>query len=111
MVDEITRRAAKHTFTTAWRMLVRLTSDDAIMKRVPAMYARGRNTGRLTSSMRAPGHALLDLTGWPEVPVRQIRVFGIRMQTIALVSGRREARIEFERTREGAHDELRWSKS
>lgn len=111
MIDEITRRAVKHTFTTAWRMLVRLTTDDALMKRTPAMYARGRNTGRLAASMHGPGHAVLELTGWSDVPVRQVRVFGISMQTIALLSGRRGAQFEFERTRDGAHYELHWSKS
>ena len=111
MVDEITRRAVKRTFTTAWRMLVRLTTDDALMKRAPAMYSRGRNTGVLTAGMREPGLAELELTGWPGVPVRQVRVFGVGMQTIALLAGRREVALRFDCTRAGAHFQLRWSKS
>jgi hypothetical protein len=109
MVDEITRRATKRTFTTAWRMLVRLTTDEAMIKRAPTMYARGRNTGRLTAGMREPGLAALELTGWPGAPKRQIRVFGISMQTIALLSGRRDVAIQIEHTREGAQYELRWA--
>ena len=111
MVDEITRRAVKRTFTTAWRMLVRLTTDEAMMKRAPAMYSRGRNTGVLSAGMRELGIAELELTGWPGVPERQVRVFGIGMQTIAQLSGRREVSMSFERTRDGAQYELRWSKA
>jgi hypothetical protein len=111
MVDDITRRAVKRTFTTAWRMLVRMTSDDALMKRAPTMYSRGRNTGVLSARMREPGICELVLTGWPGVPVRQIRVFGISMQTIAELSGRRDVAMSFSLTRDGAQYELRWSKS
>ena len=111
MVDEITRRAVKRTFTGAWRMLVRLTSDEALMKRAPTMYSRGRNTGVLSSRMRELGVAELELTGWPGVPVRQIRVFGLAMQTIALIAARRDVSMSFDLTREGAHYELRWSKA
>ena len=74
------------------------------------MYARRRNTGKLSAGRREPGVAVLDLMGWPGVPPRQIRVFGISMQTIALLSGRREVAVQHDLTRDGAHYELHWQK-
>src|SRR5262245_43428829 len=49
LLDEAVRRAVDRTFKTVWRTFLRFTSDEALIKRTPAIYARGRNVGQLSA--------------------------------------------------------------
>jgi hypothetical protein len=108
LIDEAARRATVRTFKTVWRMLLRLTSDEALVKRTPMIYARGRNVGQLEARLIAPGTAELYLTRWPDPPPRQIRLIGISTEVVVGLAGRREVRTECERKRDGARIVLRW---
>ena len=108
MVDDVARRAVERTFKTVWRLLLRLTSDEALLKRASAIYARWRNTGQLSARIIEPGLAELRLTGWPGVSDRQLRIIGISVQTAVVLAGGHDVRFDFEATRDGALYALRW---
>jgi hypothetical protein len=108
LVDEAVRRATARTFKTVWRMLLRLTTDDALIKRTPMIYARGRNIGQLEARLIGPGNGELLLSRWPDPPPRQIRVISISVEVVLSLAGRRDAGCEYERKRDGARFTLRW---
>jgi hypothetical protein len=109
MVDDIVRRASKRTYSTVWRMLLRLTSADAMLKRCSAVYMRSRNVGQLSARIVEPGLAELILAGWPDAPQRQVRIIGISVAIAVTMSGRRDVRFEFDKRPDGARYELRWN--
>jgi hypothetical protein len=108
LVDEAVRRATVRTFKTVWRMLLRLTTDDALVKRTPMIYARGRNIGQLDARLLSPGAAEMILTRWPDPPPRQMRLIAISTEVVLGLAGRRETRCEHERKRDGARFALYW---
>jgi hypothetical protein len=108
LVDEAVRRATVRTFKTVWRMLLRLTTDEALVKRTPLIYTRGRNVGQMESRLIAPSTAELLLTRWPDPPPRQMRLIGISVEVVVGLAGRRDVRCDCERKRDGARYLVRW---
>lgn len=108
MVDETVRRSIDHTFKTVWRLLLRVTSVEAMVKRTPVIYARSRNVGQLQAHVLSPGHAEITLMGWPDVSERQMRVLSISIQRIVEISGRKDVAMIYARAPEGARFQLRW---
>ena len=108
MLDKAVRLAVQKTFKTVWRVLLRVTSDDALIKRTPMIYSRGRNVGALSSRMVGPGHSELLLSGYPEPTDRTIRTIGVGIQSVVELAGRREVRMSYERTSDGGRYDLRW---
>jgi hypothetical protein len=108
MVDQTVRRSVDRTFKTAWRMLLRVTSDEAMIKRTPAIYARSRNVGELRAQMIGPQHAELELSGWSDVSDRQLRVLSVSIGRVLELSGRHDVTMTWARTAQGARYQLRW---
>ena len=108
LLDEVVRRTATRLMRGVWRMLLRLTSDDALVKRTPALYARGRNVGQLSARLLEPGRAEILLTGWPDVSDRQLRMISVSNAVILELAGRRGMQQTYARTRGGARFELHW---
>jgi hypothetical protein len=109
MIDEAVRRAVERTFKTVWRVLLRFTSDEALIARTPGIYARSRNVGRLTARMLEPGIAELVLSDWPGVSTRHMRTLGVSMAQVAELSGRRDPCFAYTPTRDGAVYRLSWT--
>jgi hypothetical protein len=108
LLDEAVRRAVHHTFKTAWRMLLRITTDEALVARTPIIYAKARNVGHLEATVKCPGRAELTLTQWPMVSDRHIRTIGVSIQTVLEIAGRKNVRIRSQRTVHGAYYVLTW---
>src|SRR5688500_5902211 len=47
LMDEAVRRAAEQMFRTSWRLLLRFTTDAALIARTPVIYSKWRNVGML----------------------------------------------------------------
>lgn len=107
-VDEMIRRAVEHTFKTVWRMFLRVTTDEALIKRTPVIYQRSRNVGQLESKLLGRGHAEVRLSGWYDVSDRQLRLLGISIQAILQIAGRRDVTFSHARTADGGRYEIRW---
>ena len=103
LMDEAVRRAAEQMFRKAWRLLLRFTTDHALIKRTPVLYSKWRNIGTLESNLLGPGRSELWLRGWPGVSERNVRTVGVSIETVLRLAGRRAVRVEWARTADGAH--------
>jgi hypothetical protein len=97
------------TLRTLWRVFLRFTSDEALVTRTGAIFNKGFDGARLTSTIERPGVAEAKLEGWPNVPDIHMHGIGITMQRVLLCAGRKNPSYRAERTRTGAHYQLRWS--
>ncbi len=105
---ESVRRGVERTVRGAWKMLLRITTDEALIKRTPLIYSRAFNVGTLTARTMEPGRALLELTGFPEIPDFSLLALVGGIEGILRCAGRKEATVTYVRTAEGATLEARW---
>lgn len=108
LTDEAVRRAAEQMFRTSWRLLLRFTTDHALIARTPVIYSKWRNIGRLESNLLAPGHSQIVLRGWPGVNERSVRTLAVSIETVLRLAGRRAVRIDWTRTADGARFLAHW---
>jgi hypothetical protein len=108
LIDEAVRRAVERTFKTVWRVMLRFTTDAALIARTPVVYSLSRNIGRLTARMVAPGKAEVTLNDWPGVSPRHVRTLGISIVTVVTLAGRKEVSVTSTPTSDGAVFHLSW---
>jgi len=105
---EVARISIERTMRTLWRMLLRLTTDRALVSRTPAIFDRSYNRGRLEAVIPEPGRGVITLSDWPDVPEWPIRATQIGIETVLRVAGRRDVRVEAHRTPTGAQYLASW---
>jgi len=105
---ESVRMSVERTLRTVWRVLLRFTSDDALVSRTPVFYNKTFNRGALATKIVTPGCAEIVLTGWPEVPSLQLLALGVGIEGVLYAAGRRELRSSCERTADGARYTVSW---
>jgi hypothetical protein len=96
--EELLREAMARSFKTIWRVLLRLTSDEAIISRTPSIYAKTRNVGEMHARLVVPGEAAVQLSKYPQMTARDARCtraisnsFGYGGQNVCLVMTREPA--------------------
>lgn len=99
---EVVRVGVERTFKTLWRIILRFTSDEALVRRTPLIYSKTYDRGRLSARIARPGRAEIDLTGWATPPQLDLEGLACGIETVLRVAGRREARVVFERRTDGA---------
>jgi hypothetical protein len=102
LMDEAVRRGAEQMFRSSWRLLLRFTTDHALIARTPVIYSKWRNIGVLESNLLLPGRSEIMLRGWPGVSERNVRTLAVSIETVLRLAGRRAVRIEWTRTPDGA---------
>ena len=107
-MDEAVQRAAERTLRTAWRMLLRVTADRALMSRAPILYSKWRNVGRLQTKVLGPGRFEILLTDWPGMSERSIRSLGVTIETVLRLAGRKATKIQSQSTPDGAKYTVAW---
>jgi hypothetical protein len=108
LMDEAVQRAGEKTLRTAWRMLLRVTADRALMSRAPILYSKWRNVGRLETQVVGPGKFELYLTEWPGMSERNIRSLAVTIETVLRLAGRKMTKIQSEATPDGAKYMVTW---
>jgi len=108
MIDVAVRSAIGRALKTVWRMFLRITSDDALIARTPVIFSKARNVGHLTSRICAPGMAEITLAACPDLTPRQMRTFGIGIEEVVRLAGRRDPIVTSMRTADGAVYRLTW---
>lgn len=105
---EVVRRGISQTLRSVWRVLLRLTSDRALVNRAPVIYSRGHSVGTMKATIDGPGRATLVVTGWPGMP--DLRRLGVAAGVRATleVAGRKDVSVEYEGTDDGALLHARW---
>ena len=103
-VDHCTRT----TYGTLWRVLLRITTDKAILTRAPIIYRKTYDTGRLSATIDRPGHAVCEITEWAGMPSLVLRGLRIGIANVLVAAGRKRVSSEGAVTPEGARFELTW---
>lgn len=107
--EDIARSTVENTLRTIWRLLLRFTSDEALVSRTPRIYARAYDAGELISTITAPGVAEVKVIGWPDMPEFSLRGIQTAIETTLRVAGRENVRVTTTgRTREGPTFRATW---
>jgi hypothetical protein len=62
----------------------------------------------MRSELVEPGRAACTVTGWPNVPPRDVRALELSIQTLLRLAGRDEVRVEGRSTADGARFDVAW---
>lgn len=108
--EEAVRRTQEELLHTIYRILLRITTDEALISRTPTFYAKTYNVGKLTSSFPGKGEAIVTLSEWPSISDLQLHGLATGIQTTLRVAGRKEARAIGKRTKDGAEYHCVWKK-
>jgi hypothetical protein len=108
LIDDAVRRAVERTFKTVWRVMLRFTTDAALIARTPVVYSLSRNIGKLTAKVVTPGKSEVTLREWPGISPRHVRTLGISIVTVVTLAGRKDATITSTPTADGAVFHLSW---
>jgi hypothetical protein len=108
--EQVLREAMARSFKTIWRVLLRLTSDEALIARTPGIYRRTRNVGQMVVQANTPGRAEFVLTQYPGIGPRDIRSIGAGLEVVLTLTGRAGARAAARPAPDGATYTVTWRK-
>jgi hypothetical protein len=94
--DRLLRAAMEKSFKTVWRLLLRFTSDEALI------YAKTRNVGKLTARSSARNKAEIILSGYPHCGFRDVRAIGVGLEAALRLTGRKDVRLHHTMRPDGA---------
>ena len=105
----VVRAGVDRTFGTLWRLLLRFTTDNALITRTPLFYKRAFDTGKLESRMVDEGRAEIVMRGWREISDFHLRGLMLGIQCVLERAGRRNVLMRPTRTRDGVRIEASWT--
>jgi hypothetical protein len=108
LLEDVLPKALERSFATVWRLLLRFTSDEALIARTPLLYTRTRSRGAMTARVVEPGVGVADLTGWASIPQRDIHALSISIRSFLMLAGRANVVVRGERTASGARFHSKW---
>lgn len=94
---EIVRAGIERTFTGVWKVLLRLSSDDALIKRTALLYSKACDRGKLKAEQLAPGLVKLTLSEWPDIPELDLIALATGIETVLRVVGRKTVIVSWMR--------------
>lgn len=106
--DEVGRRGVERTLNTLWRVILRVTTDNALVSRTPLLFSKTYDRGALTSRLVRAGSAEIVLAGWPDVPDFHARGVAIGIETVLKCAGRKGARVTWARRVSGVTYQASW---
>jgi hypothetical protein len=104
----IVRTGVERTLKSIWRILLRFTSDDALIARTPLLYSKTYDRGELRGKMAYAGRAEIELLGWPGVPQLDIEGLATGMETVLRVAGRKDVKVNWDRRQDGVFFVATW---
>ncbi|MFT3769390.1 MAG: hypothetical protein QM820_28465 [Minicystis sp.] len=99
--DDVARTTVERSLKSIWRAFLKFTSNDALLSRVPVIYSRSYNRGRLVTNHTRPDRAVIELVDWPSAPQHIVRTTRVGLEATFHAAGR-PARVSLERTASGA---------
>lgn len=85
---EVVRAGVERMFGGVWKVLLRFSGDEALIKRSAVLYSKACDRGRMTANPLGPGHVKLTLSEWPEVPELAIIALAAGIEAVLNVVGR-----------------------
>lgn len=67
LAERVVSASVKELCDGPWNVLLRMVSDDALIRRAATLFARSFDAGELASRALEDGSLVLTLTGWPDV--------------------------------------------
>lgn len=107
---ELARRSQEEMLNTLYRVLMRITTDEALIGRTQTFYSKVYDTGSLSSVFPAPGRCEVTLSGWRTISDLQLVGLGAGVETTLRCAGRKDARVQGRRTADGAFYLCTWRK-
>lgn len=107
--EESARLGVESLMKGLWRVILRFTSDEALVARTPLIYSKTFNVGRLESIIPRPGIAEVTHSGWATITDLQIVGLGAGIQTVLRCAGRKDAKVSVKRTPTGAFFTGTWT--
>jgi hypothetical protein len=104
---KVVRAGIERTARTVWKPLLRVVSDEALLKRTPLLYGKTYNKGELAVVFGA-ARAEFFLTGWPGIPDSEADGLSVGIETVLEISGRKETSVTWERFADGARFLATW---
>jgi hypothetical protein len=98
----------EQTFRSVWRLILRVTTDNALVTRTPLVYAKSFDTGTLRARITSPGRAELLLDGWPNGEEFSLRGVAIGVEATLKLAGRKNVKVSHYRTADGAKYLASW---
>lgn len=105
---ELARVSVDRAFKTFWRLLLRFTTDEAIISRTPLFYSKSYNHGRMETRFIRGNMGETAIVEWPGIPDWPIRGSRAGIETVLTAAGRKDVRAEPRRTPDGAVFAVRW---
>jgi len=100
--------ATEHAFRTVWRIFLRMTTEEYLVSRAQTIYARSRSRGEMCVRHVDERSVVLEVTGWADMPPRDILALGLSIQTFLRLAGRKEATVQGRATPTGAFFDVTW---
>lgn len=94
---EVVRLGIERTFRGIWKVLLKFTSDEALIKRTALLFSKTCDRGKLTAERLGPGHVSLVLSEWPDIPDLDIIAIATGIETVLRIVGRRTASVRWQR--------------
>jgi hypothetical protein len=112
--ERLTRESSRASVETLlgglWRVMLRFTSDEALIARTPLLYSKTFNVGRLESEFLSMRHAEVTQSGWPGISDLQLIGVATGIETVLRCAGRQDVKVICKRTPPGASFTATWSR-
>lgn len=103
----IVRVGIERTLTTVWRLFMRFTSTEALLKRAASIYGKSYDRGSVRAAHLPGGGVEVVLSDWPDVPEFELDAIATGLAAILKLGGKKRTRVEVERCPGGARFEVR----
>ena len=108
-VRQFSHRSVERMVSTVWKVLLRFTSDKALVERTPELFSKTYNVGRLAAAVEGPGQGTVTLDEWPDVSDEQMIGTAAGIEAVLQTAGRKNVQIRWQRTATGARYVATWT--
>lgn len=91
---DVVKRSVEANVRGIWSILMRLTTNDALVKRLPRIYARAYDSGVVVIDSVGPSDAAFHVQGWHRMPEYARRGLAAGTEAVLSVAGRKDVRVK-----------------
>ena len=99
--EQVSRTSLEQNLKTIWRLLLRFTSDEALIARTPVMFGKAFPQGAMRPRIISPGRAEIRIEQWPNMPDYAIRGTRVAVETVLRLAGRMSVKVSTQRSADG----------
>ncbi len=103
----IVRAGIERTLTTVWRLFLRFTSGEALVKRAASIYGKSYDRGTIRTEPVSSGVFQFVLGDWADVPDFELDAMACGLETILTIAKKKHSRVTVERIPGGARFAVR----